>query len=309
MATRILLGPQRPVLNLGEVIEDAGLPGGPVAVIAAGWQEAEVDIDDVAAAARRDVVNLALYRRADEVFAAAPELLAAYRARQDRLQELQRLYGLRLRQTIASARQMLRATGDKALVGPEQRHAIAQLRALDRHHRHRVEALHAEFDAVFDVERNELLAGHRREIADRLESLQTVIITGGNVAVLLNRLLLFDVGPLLEGKHVVAWSAGAMALAETVVLYHDNAPQGRRDAEVFGEGLGLVRRCVLLPDARRRLRNERSRLTLFSRRFAPDACMTLDSGAVLHIDGSRIVQASGVRRLTAGGRLRQVKPE
>ena len=77
------------------------------AVVAAGWQEAESDIDDVAEAARRDVINLRLYGRADEVFAADAGLLAAYRARQDRLQELQRLYGLRLRRTMAAAREML----------------------------------------------------------------------------------------------------------------------------------------------------------------------------------------------------------
>lgn len=308
MAIRLLLGPQRPVLNLGDAVGEAGLPEGPVAVIAAGWQEAEADIDDVAAAIRRPVVNLELYRRADEIFAAAPDLLGAYRARQDRLQELQRLYGLRLRQTMAAARQMLRATGDAALVAPEQRHAIAQLRALDRHHRQRVRMLHAEFDSAFDIDRNELLRNHRAEIAARLNELRTVVITGGNVAVLLNRLRLFDVGPLLAERDIVAWSAGAMALTERVVLYHDNAPQGRRNAEVFGDGLGLVRQRVLLPDAKRRLRgNDRVRLTLLVRRFGPDACMTLDSGSVLLLDGNRSVHAVDVKQISAAGRLRRIK--
>jgi peptidase E len=309
MALRLLLGPQRPALNLGDAIADAGLPAGPVAVIAAGWQEAEGDIDDVAAAARRDVVNLHLYRRAEEVFAADPGLVQAYRLRQDRLQELQHLYGMRLRRTLAAAREMLRAEGDSALVGPEQRHAIAQLRALDRHHLQRVQSLHAGFDSEFDVARHESLARHHAEISEQLAAVETVVITGGNVAVLLNRLLLFDVASLLAGKHLVAWSAGAMALAGRVVLFHDNAPQGRRDPELFGHGLGLLPQQVVLPDAKRRLRmKDRSRLALFSRRLAPAACITLDSGSALIIDGERIAHATGAKQIVASGRLRKVRP-
>lgn len=306
---RLLLGPQRPVLNLGDAIADAGLPAGPVAVVAAGWQEAEDDIDDVAAAARRDVVNLNLYRRAEEVFAADPALLQAYRRRQDRLQELQRLYGQRLRRTMAAAREMLRSDGDEALVGPEQRHAIAQLRALDRHHLQRVQSLHSEFDAAFDVARHDLLSKHHAEIGTLLATVDTAVIAGGNVAVLLNRLYLFDVAKLLADKHVVAWSAGAMALAERVVLFHDNAPQGRRNPELLGRGLGLVPHHILLPDARHRLlTRDRTRLALFSRRFAPAACVTLDSGSVLAIEGERIARAAGAKQIAASGRLRRVGP-
>lgn len=305
---RLLLGPQRPVVNLGDAIAHAGLPAGPVAVIAAGWQEAEGDIDDVAAAARREVINLHLYRRADEVFAADPELLQRYRLRQDRLQALQRLYGLRLRHTMAAARETLRADGDTALVDPEQRHAIAQLRALDRHHLQRVQTLHAEFDAAFDSARHDLLSRHQAEIDALLANVDTVVITGGNVAVLLNRLYLFNLGQLLTEKHVVAWSAGAMALSEQVVLFHDNAPQGRRNPELFGRGLGLLPHHIVLPDARHRLRvKDRIRLALFSRRFAPAVCVTLDSGSVLTLEGPRIVHASLAKQIAASGRLRRVR--
>jgi hypothetical protein len=255
------------------------------------------------------VVNLHLYRRAEEIFAADPELLRAYRLRQDRLQELQRLYGLRLRRTMAAAREILRAEGDPALVGPERRHAIAQVRALDRHHLQRVRSLHAEFEAAFDIAGNELLSRHHAEIAALLANLDTVVITGGNVAVLLNRLYLFDVGRLLAGKHIVAWSAGGMALTDGVVLFHDNAPQGRRNPELFGHGLGIVPGHVLLPDAKHRLKvKDRTRLALLSRRFAPATCIVLDSGSVLMIAGERITHATGARQVAASGRLRRVKP-
>jgi peptidase E len=209
---------------------------------------------------------------------------------------------------MAAARQMLRARGDSVLVGPEQRHAIAQLRALDRHHLQRIQSLHGEFDAAFASDRQPVLETHRAEIADRLAGTDTVIITGGNVAVLINRLRLFDVGTLLANKHVVAWSAGAMALTDSIVLYHDNAPEGRRNPELFGPGLGLVPRHVLLPDARHRLRrNDRIRLALFGRRFAPAACITLDNENVLRVDDGVTTSADGCRRIGGNGRLRRVK--
>jgi hypothetical protein len=77
-----------------------------------------------------------------------------------------------------------------------------------------------------------------------------------------------------------------MALASRIVLFHDLTPQGRRDAEVLGAGLGLLPGYVFLPDAQHRLRQrDRLRISLLSRRFAPDACVTLDSGTLLQVSG------------------------
>ncbi len=136
---RLLLGPQRPVRNLAEAIAAAGIPDGPLAVISAGWQEAEGDIDDVREVVGRPLDDLRLYARADEVFAADEKLAEAYRERQDCLQEQQRLYRQRLRQLALAARQTLRAEADPGMLAAEQRHAIAQQRALDRHHLKRTE--------------------------------------------------------------------------------------------------------------------------------------------------------------------------
>jgi hypothetical protein len=306
----ILLGPQRPVTNLGTAIVEAGLAEGAFAVISAGWQEAEGDIDDIHAVVQRPLRDLQLYQRAEELFAAAPGLLLAYRARQDRLQALQRLYRLRLRRLLAAARQMLRVKADPLLIETEQRHAIAQLRALDRHHTRRVARIHQDYDAGFDIAGHELLARHAAEISGMLDGVETVIVTGGNVAVLINRLRLFGLGQRLAGKNIVAWSAGAMALCERVVLFHDNPPQGRRNPEIFGPGLGLVRRQVLFPNARMRLRtSDRVRMRLLGRRFAPAACITLDSGAALRIADGRLVAADGARRIAESGRRRKVKIE
>ena len=72
---------------------------------------------------------------------------------------------------------------------------------------------------------------------------------------------------------VAAWSAGAMAIAERVVLFHDHPPQGAGNAEVFEAGLGLVRGAVFLPHAATRLAlDDVGRVALLARRLPPAAC-------------------------------------
>jgi hypothetical protein len=307
MTHTILLGPQRPITNLGAAIVEAALPDGPLAVISAGWQEAEGDIDDIGAIVERPLVDLRLYRRAEEVFAAAPDLLSAYRLRQDRLQALQRFYRVRLRRLLSAARQMLRSRQESVLAEPEQRHAIAQLRALDRHHMRRVDKVHKEYDGRFAIT-GEPLARHVAEIQALLEPVKAVVITGGNVAILINRLRLFGLGSLLRDKNVVAWSAGAMALSERIVLFHDNPPQGRRNPELFGPGLGLVRGHMVFPDSRTRLNSsDRVRMQLLARRFVPGTCITLDSGAGMRFTDGSLAAADGARRITESGKLRKVR--
>ena len=78
-------------------------------------------------------------------------------------------------------------------------------------------------------------------------------MAGGHVGILIRCLRLFAVGPPPE-LPVVAWSAGAMALTERVVLYNDRGPQGVQGAEVWDRGAGRVRDVVAMPHARRRLR-------------------------------------------------------
>lgn len=308
MRKRLLLGPQRPLTNLGEAAASAGFPEGPFAVVSAGWQEAEGDVDDLGELVQRPLVELGLWRRADEVVSADARLRDAYRERQDKLKELQRLYQLRLRQLMLAARQTLRADADTELLAAELRHAISQLRALDRHHFNRVEALHADFEREFAPDRHDVLAEQAAEIARLLDQCETVLITGGNVVVLVNRLRLFGIHRKLADKHLVAWSAGAMALAGTIVLYHDRAPQGRRDPEVLGAGAGVLPGFVFLPDARRRLRTgDGIRVGLFSRRFAPSTCVTLDSGAELHLEDATIRRVALARRMTHGGRLGRLR--
>ena len=148
------------------------------------------------------------------------------------------------------------------------------------------------------------IARHRAEIAAQIDAVDAVLITGGNIIVLLNRMRLFGLADLLARKPVVAWSAGAMVLAERIVLFHDRMPQGRRDAELLGAGLGLVGGHLVFPDPKRRLRKrDRLRIALLSRRFVPDRCVALDSGAAVEFSGNVARRAVGAKQLTREGRL------
>ena len=114
-----------------------------------------------------------------------------------------------------------------------------------------------------------------------LAQAQAVVIAGGHVGELLRVLHLFRVEPHLP-QVVIAWSAGAMALSERVILFHDYVPHGVAQTEVFGEGLGVVRGLLPLPHMRRRLRvDDRVRMSVLARRFAPDRCVVLDDGVRL----------------------------
>ncbi len=305
---RLLLGPQRPTRNIAESIEAAGLANGSFATISAGWQEAENDIDDLREIVTRPLLDLRLYARAEEVFQADENLAAMYRARQNRLKAQQRLYRLRLRHLAMAARQTIRADGDAVMVAAEKRHAIAQLRALDRHHLQRTGSIHRPFIEQFNVDSSPLLAQHHREIGEIIDECGAVLITGGNIVVLLNRMLLFGVDRLLADRHIVAWSAGAMVLTERIVLFHDRGPQGRRDSEVLGAGCGLIPGCIFFPDAEHRLREgERSRIELMFRRFSPDTCVTLDSGAALQFAGSEVATVNEVGRLNRDGGIGKLR--
>lgn len=302
MAVRIMLGPQTTRPKLGEALESLQVDG-PLVSITAGWRDSEGEVDDLARAIGRPVEDLGIYQRAEAIFAQEPELLALHRRRQDKLLELQRLYRMRLNAAMAAARKLLRSEGDPGLLRHEQRAAIAQVRALDRHHVRRIGAIHREFDEDRARISVSAAAEQREAVQEKVREAGLVLISGGHVAVLLNRIRLFRLEGLLAEKQVIGWSAGAMVLGERIVLFHDNAPQGRRDAEVLDAGLGIVSGLVPLPHARERLDwSSRVRMALFSRRFAPAKCVTLDTGSLLRIEDNRVTAVSGCALMLRTGR-------
>jgi hypothetical protein len=291
---------------VGEAVHGIVPEGQTVAVISAGWQEAENDLDEIGQVVDRPLVDLMIYARCDTLLNQSPELGEAHRRRQVALRALQRLYRRRLGHLIDACVEIFEVESELAQL--DQRHAVTQVRALDRHHLQRVRAAHLEYAQVESATNLAARTRLRGEVASVLDGGTTVIVTGGNIGVLMSRLRLLGMSELLAGKNIVAWSAGAMAMCERVVLYHDLAPQGQRDAELFDEGLGLVPGYVALPNAKRRLdKSQTTRLGLMSRRLAPRRTVTLDSGSMLTFDDARLAAVRGSMRLSRTGVLKKVR--
>ncbi len=309
MRTLTLLGPQRLEPNIAAAIERLGVSGR-LAAVTAGWQEREGEVEELSEHLGLPVADLMLHARCEQAFAEDPELFQAHRARQDRLRKLQRLYRYRLDFAIQPARELLRRRGDAELLDPQREAAIAAVRRLDEEHLERIAEVHRDFERAHPLERYAALERQRSEIGQLLADCSALVIAGGHVAVLLNRLRLFRVAELLGDLVVIAWSAGAMALAERIVLFHDSPPQGAGSAEVLERGLGLLRGFLPLPHARRRLTlDDRCRVALLARRFAPAVPLPLDPGVAITLDGERAPSgprafgATPAQRLTAEGRV------
>jgi hypothetical protein len=100
----VLLGPQRLLPTVQDVLPGLIGAGTPVAVVTAGWEEREGEIQELREKVDREVRNLELHRRGEDVFQRDAGLFAALQAAQDRLREIERFYRLRLRHLGAAWR-------------------------------------------------------------------------------------------------------------------------------------------------------------------------------------------------------------
>jgi len=301
-----LLGPQRLKPSLAEAARVLGVEDGArIATITAGWMEREREDRELDEHLGGRTVNLDLWARAESVFKRDPELGEALTERLLLLRELQALYRIRLAHAMAACMQLLHRPGNEAMLRLERAASIDAVRALDEEHLRRVADVHERFESRWQPRERTAVAHEREQIEALVRDAAAVAIAGGQVAVLLNRLRLFDLPALLEGATVLAWSAGAMALADRVVLFHDAPPHGPGHAEVFGAGLGLAPALLPFPHARHRLRfDDAHRVLLTARRFAPAVCVPLDDGErVDWLDGNWHF-ATGSRRMGLDGAIR-----
>jgi hypothetical protein len=292
-----LLGPQRrPTVD--QVAVDGGAA---LATVTAGWQEREPDDAELDALLGGRGVNLSLYGRWLDVQDRDREFARAELDHRAALEELRALHLVQLEAALqAMAALARRADEESAAMESALSDADAVLRLIDQRHTSRVHELNADFSQALRIDERPVIAEHRASIRGVLEAAAGIVIAGGHVGVLLRLLRLFDVRPTAS-QAVIAWSAGAMALTERVVLFHDRAPQGPAPPEIYADGMGLIRGAVLLPHARRRLRvDEPMRLAAMSRRFAPARCVVLDDGIRLDLtpDGelpqdARVISADG----------------
>lgn len=299
----VLLGPQRNAITITEELDAAGVVG-KIATVTAGWQEREAEDDELQDAIGHRAVNLRLHARVDRAFAEDPALFGRHRERQDRLRRLQDLYRLRLDKYLDAALALFRRDQPADELPDAREGAVQALRDLDKHHLELVARVHDEFEAELSLRPSKPLQRERDEVAELIDSCAMVAVAGGHVATLLGRLRLLNLQACLRDKPVMAWSAGAMVLAERVVLFHDSPPEGAGNAEVLEPGLGLARHIVALPHASERLHlQDHPRMALFAQRFAPAACVALDPYARARWSGGRWHLADGTFAIGSDGTL------
>jgi hypothetical protein len=281
-ASLTLLGPQRFTPTMADAVR--ALAGdGPVATVTAGWQEREPDDGELDGLLDGRSVNLGLYSRWIDVLDRDDGLAAANRQRLEILSELQALYVVRLHHTLESLFAVQRRGGMARVLDAAVEEAFDAVHQLDIRHLEQVSEVREEF--LGTVTQHPLVGEHRAGVAQRLQGAVALTIAGGHVGVLLDCLRLFDLAAQLDGKAVVAWSAGAMALTERVVLFNHRAPQGFTHSEIHDAGLGLCRGVVLFPHAHRRLfLDDPRRMSVLARRMAPATCVLLDDG--VRLDGA-----------------------
>jgi hypothetical protein len=289
----ILLGPQRrPTLDA--VVRSLGFAG-PVATVTAGWQEREPDDGELKELLGGQGVALSLYTRWLDVQERDPEYAAAARALADVLGEMAEEYLLRLGYALQAVYALQRRTSGRALA-----EAVSSVRALDDAHLAHVNEVRGEFFERLAPHDRPVIAAHRASVASLVGGAAALVVAGGHVGVLAEVLHLFNVAAALNSP-VIAWSAGAMALADRIVLFGDRSAHGPGHPEVYGSGLSLVRDAVLLPHARARLLlDDTPRMAVFAQRFAPAACVPLEAGTRVELSSPGALPA-GTRVLGPDG--------
>lgn len=278
-----LLGPQ-PRVHLQQAFRELD-PESVVAIVTAGWQEREVDDAELRELVGHPSVNLALHERWLAVHEEDREYAHAEREHEAALAELRQLYLVQLDHALSAAYEVARRSDarprlrERALTD-----ALSVVQLLDQQHVQRMADLQQRFYDAWRPQERTAVARHRDEIRHLLEGSSALAIAGGHVGELARVLHLFHVAPHLPA-HVVAWSAGAMALTERVVLFHDFVPHGVAQTEVYAEGIGAVHGVVALPHARRRLRvSDPIHMSVLARRFAPARCLVLDDSTRVPLD-------------------------
>jgi enterochelin esterase-like enzyme len=304
----VLLGAQRIDPTLGFVVEQAGVTG-KIAIVTAGWQEREGEDGELDQHLGGRTVNLSLHARGEEVFRTDPELAAAYRERQQQLRQRQDFYRIRLEHALGADHVIRQRPEPADILEEESMASIASIRALDEWHLARCAEIHRAFEAKWDLANRPSVAKHRREIAALVSTCDAFGFAGGNVATIVNRLILFGIAPLARERAIFAWSAGAMAISDRIVLFHDEPPQGPGASEVLDAGLGLASGVVVLPAPEQRLHLDRKdRVAEMVHRFEPAVCIALPARSWVTWQSGHAGNCEGIVKLADRKRARTSKP-
>jgi hypothetical protein len=297
-STTHLLGPQRFLTTAGAVARSLDADG-PVATITAGWEERESDDGELDTVMDGRTQNLRLFGRMMDVLERDPVVAAAALALRDAVDDLAGAYSVRLHHALDAVYAVRRRKGRADVIAAAYSDGVDAVRRLDRWYLDEVRALYTEAYATGAAGGSELWAEHRAQVADVMAGSSVLAVAGGHVGMLLRTMQFFSVRPPAE-LPVVAWSAGAMAMTRTVVLFNDFV-QANGAAEVWDRGLARVENVVALPHARRRIHlDDRVRMQVFVKRFEGYACLLLDDGAKVAVGpdgslpaGARVIRADG----------------
>ena len=302
--TVVLLGPQpRDYSDLRDAVDELDVDG-PIALITAGWQENEADDGVVKEALGRQVINLSLHERSEDVAVDAEDFLDAWSLRQKRLRRLQEFYRRRLDSIDDADRAIAVRHISPEMLEEQLEITVSELRHLDDDHLARCRRTRMRFGEKWPVSSVDSLMDHRRQVAEELDKCAAMVISGGHVVALLNRLRLFDVFSHWKDRPIVAWSAGAMVLTERIVLFHDSPPFGKNLAQLLDVGFGFCPDLVALPDLSNRVHlEEQDGIGRFVRRMAPARCLGLDPGSKIICRGGEMVEISDIARLEMSGEV------
>ncbi len=308
--TLTLLGPERPAPALPAVLDALGCKG-PLALVSAGWRYDEERDEPLRDAVKRPVHNLGLYAAFRQLEKELPELLSAWTAKQAALRRAKDQYRVAIVPAMRACQALLESRRDPE--DPWFAESIAHLQRVDQLVLDEAARLHGAFFESFRPLAHPRIAAQRARMEEMVADCDTVLIAGGHVGVLQNRLSFYGFKDLLAGKHLLAWSAGAMCLADRVLLFHDHTSFGDGIAEYLDQGLGIVKNVVFLPHARERLDLDNAdNVQILARRLAPARAVGLQNGAILR--GSRLratgapgaafaLEMDGTVKLLGGGEV------
>lgn len=302
----VLLGQQREVPRLQSVLESWGIAG-PIGLVSAGWEEDEEDDQWVRDAVDNTVVNSHLYALADDLFQQDPEVIGLLRERQDRLRELREINELQTEHLGAVARELWRRQATHASAAASLQQTMEQLRAIDQTYLEAISAAIAEYDHRIAPKERASVLEYREKVLGRLQDCQALLIAGGHVGVLLNRLKLCRLIQHIQ-LPMIAWSGGAMALGERVYFYDQFLPHTKREIELSRRGMELFTGVQLFPRANERLRVQDPReLGLLARRLTGQ-CLLLDERSEIGWSVDGLLYANHVRCVDEVGETREWNP-
>lgn len=305
--TTVLLGPQRFRLTAGDVVA-AMAPDGAVATITAGWRDREkedAELDEVLGGRSQ---NLHLFHRLGHVLRNDREFAAAATAYNRAVDEANSLYSLRLGHALDAVYATMRRTVRDDLRDSALRACLQSLRDIDAWYLWLVAELEQDLRTEGGMDSSDLVAHHRGEVDEILSGAAALAIAGGHVGFLSRCLRLFAIAPPAS-MPVVGWSAGAMAMTDHIVLYHDRGPAGVQPAELWDRGLGRAPGVVAMPHARRRmLLDDADRNRVLAHRFAPARVVLLDDGSRLALGGDGVLPDEA-RVITSEGTIMTLAEE